>query len=520
MGDGISEVLATMGNNRLGGTDFDRRLADYICDLAVEYGRGTNNNNNVVAKSGTTATSIATTRRKATSKSSNNHIDNNELVRRNNESNEKRRQNNQSIIKNWYRFGTNEVSSIILRLAERIRICLSNQKSVQIILPLTENGWQRLMLSTTDNNNDNNNGGGDGVIIGPKFDKSSFESVTGMIEGNNYTIVTIDRKTFESVCINELNLLLQPLREVSIMARVMLPGEARPSYVENAMAELLDKGRTGDEDEDGSYNDENDFWKSDDDTETIRDDGDDNNIESQLQSEQAYQLLQAMNVKLQKKAQQKGRKMSRDIDKRERSFRKHKQTAAEEASMTLLLGKKGRSGGSVGGGAAAISSSQTTLTANNSGGSGGSNVRIQEGIHGRALSRVILVGGATRMPVISKLLEAVVGIVPQRTVNPDEAVALGCAVQVGILDGENDKLAVLSPMQAAVMRALAIKEQRRTANDNGLAVPTSGGRGRRRNDVLSPNTALEQGMDESMKEMITMGGMIVVDEFDDEDDFY
>jgi hypothetical protein len=519
MGDGISEVLATMGNNRLGGTDFDRRLADYICDLAVEYGRGTSNNN-VVAKSGTTTTSIATTRRKATSKS-NNPIDNNELVRRNNESNEKRRQNNQLIIKNWYRFGTNEVSSIILRLAEKIRICLSNQKSVQIILPLTENGWQRLMLSTTNNNNDNNDGGGDGVIIGPKFDKSSFESVTGMIEGNDYTIVTIDRKTFESVCINELNLLLNPLREVAIMARVMLPGEARPSYVENAMAELLDKGRTGDEDEDDNYNDEDEFWKSDDDTETIRDDGDDNNIESQLQSERAYQLLQAMNVKLQKKAQQKGRKMSRDIDKRERSFRKQKQTAAEEASMTLLLGKKGRSGGSVGGGTAgsvAMSSSQTTSTSIIL--SSSSNVRIQEGIHGRALSRVILVGGATRMPVISKLLEAVVGIVPQRTVNPDEAVALGCAVQVGILDGENDKLAVLSPMQAAVMRALAIKEQRRTANGNGLAVPTSGGRGRRRNDELSPEKALEQGIDESMKEMITLGGMIVVDEFDDEDDFY
>jgi hypothetical protein len=66
------------------------------------------------------------------------------------------------------------------------------------------------------------------------------------------------------------------------------------------------------------------------------------------------------------------------------------------------------------------------------------------------------------MPVVAKLLEAVVGIVPQRTVNPDEAVAIGCAIQCGILDGDNDGLlggmqAVLSPMQAAVMRALAKK---------------------------------------------------------------
>ena len=281
------------------------------------------------------------------------------------------------------------------------------------------------------------------------------------------------------------------------------------------------------DDEDDDYDDEDEFWKSDD-KEASRDDKDDaddaNNNESQFQSsERAYQLLQAMNVKSQKKAQQKGRKMSRDIDKRERSFRTQKQSAAEEASMTLLLGNK-RIGVGGGGGAAAMSSSQTTSTGSISGGSS-SNVRIQEGIHGRALSRVILVGGATRMPVISKLLEAVVGMVPQRTVNPDEAVALGCAVQVGILDGENDKLSVLSPMQAAVMRALAIKEQRRIKNnDNSLAVPTSGGRRvvGRGNDELSMKTALEeQGMDESMKEMITtMGGMIVVDEFDDEDDFY
>ena len=522
MGDGISEVLATMGNNRLGGTDFDRRLADYLCDLAVEYGRGTNNNNDVAKSKTTTTTTTTTTRRKASK--CNDHIDNNELVRRNNESNERRRQNNQSIIKNWYRFGTNEVSSIILRLAEKVRISLSNQKSVQIVLPLTENGWQRVMSTTDDN---------DGVIIGPKFDKSRFEAITGMMEGNDYTIVTIDRKSFESVCINELNLLLQPLREVAIMARVMLPGEARPSYVENAMAELLDKGRMGD-DEDDDYDDEDEFWKSDDkeasrddkdDADDDDDDDDDNNNESQFQSsERAYQLLQAMNVKSQKKAQQKGRKMSRDIDKRERSFRKQKQSAAEEASMTLLLGNK-RIGVSGGGGAAAMSSSQTTSKSSISGGSSSSNVRIQEGIHGRALSRVILVGGATRMPVISKLLEAVVGMVPQRTVNPDEAVALGCAVQVGILDGENDKLSVLSPMQAAVMRALAIKEQRRIKNnDNSLAVPTSGGRRvvGRGNDELSMKTALkEQGMDESMKEIITtMGGMIVVDEFDDEDDFY
>jgi hypothetical protein len=51
-----------------------------------------------------------------------------------------------------------------------------------------------------------------------------------------------------------------------------------------------------------------------------------------------------------------------------------------------------------------------------------------------------------------------IGVVPQMTVNPDECVALGCPVQVGILDGINTDLQVLSPIEAAMMRALAKEE--------------------------------------------------------------
>jgi molecular chaperone DnaK (HSP70) len=63
------------------------------------------------------------------------------------------------------------------------------------------------------------------------------------------------------------------------------------------------------------------------------------------------------------------------------------------------------------------------------------------------------------MPAVGRLLTAMTGIVPQRTVNPDEAVALGCAVQVGVLDGVSD-LTVLSPMQAAILRAFAEQKQK------------------------------------------------------------
>ncbi len=49
------------------------------------------------------------------------------------------------------------------------------------------------------------------------------------------------------------------------------------------------------------------------------------------------------------------------------------------------------------------------------------------------VSRVLLVGGSTRMPVVAQMLRQVTGISPDRTVNPDEAVARGAALYAGYL---------------------------------------------------------------------------------------
>lgn len=49
---------------------------------------------------------------------------------------------------------------------------------------------------------------------------------------------------------------------------------------------------------------------------------------------------------------------------------------------------------------------------------------------------VILVGGMTRMPRIRKLVEDIFGKKPNVSVNPDETVALGAAIQAGVLSGE------------------------------------------------------------------------------------
>ena len=52
------------------------------------------------------------------------------------------------------------------------------------------------------------------------------------------------------------------------------------------------------------------------------------------------------------------------------------------------------------------------------------------------LNEVVMVGGSSRIPSVLKLVKAVTGKEPNQTVNPDEVVAIGAAVQGGVLSGE------------------------------------------------------------------------------------
>lgn len=52
------------------------------------------------------------------------------------------------------------------------------------------------------------------------------------------------------------------------------------------------------------------------------------------------------------------------------------------------------------------------------------------------INEVVLVGGSTRIPAIQKLVESLTNKKPNQSVNPDEVVAIGAAVQAGILAGE------------------------------------------------------------------------------------
>jgi len=52
------------------------------------------------------------------------------------------------------------------------------------------------------------------------------------------------------------------------------------------------------------------------------------------------------------------------------------------------------------------------------------------------IDEVVLVGGSTRIPAVQGIVEKVLGKKPNQTVNPDEVVAIGAAVQAGVLAGE------------------------------------------------------------------------------------
>ncbi len=121
------------------------------------------------------------------------------------------------------------------------------------------------------------------------------------------------------------------------------------------------------------------------------------------------------------------------------------------------------------------------------------------------IADVILVGGQTRMPMVQKAVSELFGREPRRDVNPDEAVALGAAVQGGVLSGEVKDVLLLdvTPLSlgietlGGVMTKLIEKNTTiptkasqifSTADDNQLAVTVHVLQGER--EVASANKSL------------------------------
>jgi molecular chaperone DnaK len=65
------------------------------------------------------------------------------------------------------------------------------------------------------------------------------------------------------------------------------------------------------------------------------------------------------------------------------------------------------------------------------------------GLDAKKIDEVVLVGGSTRIPKVQEIVKALFGKEPNKSVNPDEVVAVGAAVQAGVLSGEKTDILLL-----------------------------------------------------------------------------
>ncbi len=94
------------------------------------------------------------------------------------------------------------------------------------------------------------------------------------------------------------------------------------------------------------------------------------------------------------------------------------------------------------------------------------------GIKASEVNEVILVGGQTRMPLIQAEVEKLFGKKPHRDVNPDEVVAIGAAIQAGILQGDVKDILLVD----VIPLSLSIETMGGVATkliERNTAVPTS-----------------------------------------------
>jgi molecular chaperone DnaK len=94
------------------------------------------------------------------------------------------------------------------------------------------------------------------------------------------------------------------------------------------------------------------------------------------------------------------------------------------------------------------------------------------GISRDQIDEVVLVGGMTRMPVIQQRVEEIFGKAPNKSVNPDEVVASGAAIQGGVIKGEVDEVLLLdvTPLSLGVETQGGVAT---TIIERNTTIPTS-----------------------------------------------
>jgi hypothetical protein len=81
---------------------------------------------------------------------------------------------------------------------------------------------------------------------------------------------------------------------------------------------------------------------------------------------------------------------------------------------------------------------------------------------------VILVGGSTRTPAVQAMAKKIFGREPNKSVNPDEAVGIGAAIQGGILGGEVSDVVLLdvTPLSLGIETRRRVHQADRAQHDD------------------------------------------------------